>query len=141
VPIIVAAMGQLNKSGGMHNRCLMIVASYLVKDLIVDWCWGERRFRAQLVVGDLAAKNGGWQWSASSSMNPERLQPHHPRGPLRSGGHLHPHLAAGTRSAVNVVLSGRIGERPPRADRGAQAAVVALQGAVRSASNLHRSNP
>jgi deoxyribodipyrimidine photo-lyase len=74
VPIIDAAMRQLNESGWMHNRCRMIVASYLVKDLIVDWRWGEGRFMAQLVDGDLAANNGGWQWSASSGMDPKPLR-------------------------------------------------------------------
>lgn len=50
----------------MHNRCRMIVASFLVKDLICDWRWGEAAFMARLVDGDLAANNGGWQWSAST---------------------------------------------------------------------------
>jgi len=50
----------------MHNRCRMIVASFLVKDLIIDWRWGERAFMERLVDGDLAANNGGWQWASSS---------------------------------------------------------------------------
>jgi deoxyribodipyrimidine photo-lyase len=58
----------------MHNRCRMIVASYLVKDLIVDWRQGEATFMAHLVDGDLAANNGGWQWSASSGMDPKPLR-------------------------------------------------------------------
>jgi deoxyribodipyrimidine photo-lyase len=58
----------------MHNRCRMIVASFLVKDLIVDWRWGERAFMERLVDGDLAANNGGWQWSASSGMDPKPLR-------------------------------------------------------------------
>jgi deoxyribodipyrimidine photo-lyase len=74
MPIIDAAMRQLNESGWMHNRCRMIVASYLVKDLIVDWRHGERAFMARLVDGDLAANNGGWQWSASSGMDPKPLR-------------------------------------------------------------------
>ena len=74
VPIVDAAMRQLRESGWMHNRCRMIVASYLVKDLIVDWRWGERHFMAHLVDGDLAANNGGWQWSASSGMDPKPLR-------------------------------------------------------------------
>jgi deoxyribodipyrimidine photo-lyase len=52
----------------------MIVASFLVKDLICDWRWGERTFMEQLVDGDLAANNGGWQWSASSGMDPKPLR-------------------------------------------------------------------
>ena len=74
MPIIDAAMRQLNETGWMHNRCRMIVASYLVKDLICDWRWGETAFMARLVDGDLAANNGGWQWSASSGMDPKPLR-------------------------------------------------------------------
>jgi len=74
MPIIDAAMRQLNGSGWMHNRCRMIVASYLVKDLICDWRWGESAFMQRLVDGDLAANNGGWQWSASSGMDPKPLR-------------------------------------------------------------------
>ena len=74
VPIVDAAMRQLNASGWMHNRCRMIVASFLVKDLICDWRLGERAFMERLVDGDLAANNGGWQWSASSGMDPKPLR-------------------------------------------------------------------
>jgi deoxyribodipyrimidine photo-lyase len=58
----------------MHNRCRMIVASYLVKDLICDWRLGETAFMQRLVDGDLAANNGGWQWSASSGMDPKPMR-------------------------------------------------------------------
>jgi len=74
VPIIDAAMRQLNSSGWMHNRCRMIVASFLVKDLICNWQMGEKKFMDILVDGDLAANNGGWQWSASSGMDPKPLR-------------------------------------------------------------------
>ncbi|MEB3172734.1 MAG: FAD-binding domain-containing protein [Cyanobacteriota bacterium] len=74
MPIIDAAMRQLKASGWMHNRCRMIVASYLVKDLICDWRLGEAHFMRHLVDGDLAANNGGWQWSASSGMDPKPLR-------------------------------------------------------------------
>ena len=74
VPIIDAAMRQLNSSGWMHNRCRMIVASFLVKDLICNWQMGEEKFMKVLVDGDLAANNGGWQWSASSGMDPKPLR-------------------------------------------------------------------
>jgi deoxyribodipyrimidine photo-lyase len=74
MPIVDAAMRQLNASGWMHNRCRMIVASFLVKDLICDWRWGEAAFMARLADGDLAANNGGWQWSASSGMDPKPLR-------------------------------------------------------------------
>ncbi|MCS6845921.1 MAG: DNA photolyase family protein [Caldilineales bacterium] len=63
-PIVDAAMRQLVQTGWMHNRCRMIVASFLVKDLLVDWRWGERFFMQHLVDGDPASNNGGWQWTA-----------------------------------------------------------------------------
>ncbi|MFM7470017.1 MAG: FAD-binding domain-containing protein, partial [Nodosilinea sp.] len=60
-PIVDAAMRQLNQTGWMHNRCRMIVASFLTKDLIINWQWGEKYFMQHLVDGDQAANNGGWQ--------------------------------------------------------------------------------
>lgn len=65
-PIVDAAMRQLNQTGWMHNRARMIVASFLVKDLLIDWRWGERYFMQQLIDGDPAANNGGWQWTAGT---------------------------------------------------------------------------
>lgn len=65
-PIVDAGMRQLNETGWMHNRVRMIVASFLVKDLLIDWRWGERYFMEKLIDGDLAPNNGGWQWSAST---------------------------------------------------------------------------
>ncbi|HCI54188.1 MAG TPA: deoxyribodipyrimidine photolyase [Gallionella sp.] len=65
-PLIDAAMRQLNGSGYMHNRLRMVTASFLVKDLHVDWRWGERYFAQHLIDFDLAANNGGWQWAAST---------------------------------------------------------------------------
>lgn len=65
-PIVDAAMRQLKATGWMHNRLRMIAASFLVKDLLIDWRKGERYFMAQLIDGDLAANNGGWQWAAST---------------------------------------------------------------------------
>lgn len=73
-PIVDAAMRQLNEIGWMHNRCRMIVASFLTKDLIINWQWGEQYFMQKLVDGDLSANNGGWQWSASSGMDPKPLR-------------------------------------------------------------------
>ncbi|CAH0535199.1 Deoxyribodipyrimidine photo-lyase [Vibrio stylophorae] len=60
-----AAMRALNATGWMHNRLRMICASFLVKDLHIDWRYGERYFMQQLIDGDLASNNGGWQWAAS----------------------------------------------------------------------------
>ncbi len=74
IPIIDASMRQLKNSGWMHNRCRMIVASFLVKDLLIDWRWGENFFMKNLVDGDLASNNGGWQWSASSGMDPKPMR-------------------------------------------------------------------
>jgi len=65
-PIVDAAMRQLNQTGYMHNRLRMIAASFLVKDLHVDWRWGEKYFADRLNDFDLAANNGGWQWAAST---------------------------------------------------------------------------
>lgn len=65
-PIVDAAMRQLSTTGWMHNRLRMITASFLVKDLLIDWRLGEQYFMSQLLDGDLAANNGGWQWAAST---------------------------------------------------------------------------
>ncbi|GLT18016.1 deoxyribodipyrimidine photo-lyase [Vibrio zhanjiangensis] len=65
-PIVDAAMRQLNHTGWMHNRLRMIVASFLIKDLHIDWRVGERYFINNLIDGDYAANNGGWQWCAST---------------------------------------------------------------------------
>ncbi|MEB3358217.1 MAG: FAD-binding domain-containing protein [Synechococcales bacterium] len=73
-PIVDAAMRQLNEIGWMHNRCRMITASFMTKDLLIDWRWGEAYFMQRLYDGDLSANNGGWQWSASSGMDPKPLR-------------------------------------------------------------------
>lgn len=65
-PIVDAAMRQLNTTGWMHNRARMIVASFLTKDLMIDWRLGEHYFMQHLLDGDPAANNGGWQWIAGT---------------------------------------------------------------------------
>jgi deoxyribodipyrimidine photo-lyase len=65
-PVVDADIRQLAETGWMHNRARMIVASFLVKDLLIDWRWGERYFRLHLVDGDPASNNGGWQWTAGT---------------------------------------------------------------------------
>ena len=65
-PLVDAAMRQLNATGYMHNRLRMVAASFLTKDLLVDWRRGEKYFADQLIDFDLAANNGGWQWAAST---------------------------------------------------------------------------
>lgn len=64
--LIDAAMRQLQATGWMHNRLRMVVAMFLSKNLLIDWREGERFFMRHLIDGDLAANNGGWQWSAST---------------------------------------------------------------------------
>jgi deoxyribodipyrimidine photo-lyase len=66
VPVVDAGMRQLKSLGWMHNRARMIVASFLVKDLLIDWRWGEAWFMQNLLDGDIAANNGGWQWTAGT---------------------------------------------------------------------------
>jgi deoxyribodipyrimidine photo-lyase len=73
-PIVDAAMRQLNTIGWMHNRCRMIVANFLTKDLLINPQWGEKYFMQKLIDGDLSANNGGWQWSASSGMDPKPVR-------------------------------------------------------------------
>lgn len=64
-PLVDAAMRQLNQTGYMHNRLRMVAASFLTKDLLVDWRLGEKYFADKLIDFDLAANSGGWQWAAS----------------------------------------------------------------------------
>jgi deoxyribodipyrimidine photo-lyase len=88
-PLVDAAMRQINQTGYMHNRLRMVTASFLTKDLGIDWRQGERYFADHLNDFDLAANNGGWQWAASTGcdaqpyfriFNPvtqsERFDPH-----------------------------------------------------------------
>lgn len=70
-PIVDAGMRELAETGWMHNRVRMIVASFLTKDLLISWQWGERFFMQHLLDGDLASNNGGWQWAASTGCDPQ----------------------------------------------------------------------
>jgi deoxyribodipyrimidine photo-lyase len=70
-PIVDAGMRELKATGFMHNRVRMVVASFLTKDLLIDWRWGEKYFMEQLLDGDLAPNNGGWQWAASTGCDPQ----------------------------------------------------------------------
>lgn len=65
-PFVDAGMRQLKKIGWMHNRTRMVVASFLTKNLLIDWRWGERWFMEHLIDGDPASNNGGWQWTAGT---------------------------------------------------------------------------
>ena len=90
VPLVDAAMRCLNATGFMHNRLRMVTAMFLTKDLLIDWRLGERYFMQQLIDGDFASNNGGWQWSASTGtdsapyfriMNPfSQAKSHDPEG-------------------------------------------------------------
>ena len=101
-PLVDAAMRQINQSGYMHNRLRMVTASFLVKDLHVDWRWGERYFARNLNDFDLASNNGGWQWAASTGCDAQpyfrifnpvtQSQRFDPRGQV------HPPLPAGARA-------------------------------------------
>ncbi|MDX1590078.1 MAG: FAD-binding domain-containing protein [Oleiphilaceae bacterium] len=66
IPLVDAAMRQLNQTGWMHNRLRMVTAMFLSKNLFIDWREGERYFMENLLDGYLASNNGGWQWSAST---------------------------------------------------------------------------
>ncbi len=70
-PVVDAAMRQLTASGWMHNRGRMLTASFLTKHLLLDWRAGEAHFMANLIDGDIASNNGGWQWSASTGTDPQ----------------------------------------------------------------------
>src|ERR1019366_5885259 len=65
-PLVDAAMAQINQTGYMHNRLRMVAASFLVKDLGIDWRRGEAYFAEHLIDYELASNNGGWQWAAST---------------------------------------------------------------------------
>ena len=65
-PIVDAGMRQLKQMGWMHNRARMITASFLTKDLLLNWQWGEKFFLQTLIDGDMASNNGGWQWAAGT---------------------------------------------------------------------------
>ena len=118
-PLVDAAMAQINQTGYMHNRLRMVVASFLVKDLGIDWRWGEHYFADHLIDFDLAANNGGWQWASSSGcdaqpyfriFNPvtqsERFDPAgqvHPALPAAAGRPArcrHPRALEGTRAGT-----------------------------------------
>lgn len=70
-PIVDAAMRQVQHMGWMHNRLRMVVASFLCKDLLLDWRMGERFFMENLIDGDFASNNGGWGFSASVGVDPQ----------------------------------------------------------------------
>ena len=70
-PLVDAAMRQLRTQGYVHNRCRMVAASFLAKDLLLDWRLGERFFMEHLIDGDFASNNGGWGFAASVGVDPQ----------------------------------------------------------------------
>lgn len=70
-PLVDAGMRELARTGFMHNRARMVVGSFLVKDMGIDWRWGERWFMRSLLDGDEANNNGNWQWVASVGVDPQ----------------------------------------------------------------------
>ena len=66
IPLVDAGMRQLNQTGFMHNRVRMVVASFLVKNLLIDWRWGEAYFAEKLMDFEFSSNNGNWQWAAGS---------------------------------------------------------------------------
>ena len=70
-PLVDAGMRELARTGFMHNRVRMVVGSFLVKDMNIDWRWGERWFMRSLLDGDEANNNGNWQWIASVGVDPQ----------------------------------------------------------------------
>jgi deoxyribodipyrimidine photo-lyase len=68
-PLVDAGMRQLNKTGFMHNRIRMLVASFLTKHLLIDWRWGEAYFARKLLDYELASNNGNWQWAAGTGVD------------------------------------------------------------------------
>ena len=78
-PLVDAGMRELNETGWMHNRVRMVVASFLTKDMMHDWKLGEKVFEEKLMDIETASNNGGWQWSASTGVDPRPLRIFNPR--------------------------------------------------------------
>jgi deoxyribodipyrimidine photo-lyase len=73
-PLVDAGMRQLNTTGWMHNRIRMVTASFLTKDLMQNWRRGEKYFASRLMDCETASNNGGWQWAASTGVDPRPLR-------------------------------------------------------------------
>lgn len=78
-PLVDAGMRELNQTGWMHNRVRMVVASFLTKDMMHDWRLGAKVFEGKLLDIETASNNGGWQWSASTGVDPRPLRIFNPR--------------------------------------------------------------
>jgi deoxyribodipyrimidine photo-lyase len=78
-PLVDAGMRQLNETGWMHNRVRMVVASFFTKDLLHDWQLGAKYFEQKLLDIETASNNGGWQWAASTGVDPKPLRIFNPQ--------------------------------------------------------------
>ena len=100
-------MRQLNQTGYMHNRLRMVAASFLTKDLLVDWRRGERYFADRLIDFDLAANSGGWQWAASAGCDAQPwfriFNPVTQSEKFDAAGQLHPPLPARARPRAGKI--------------------------------------
>jgi deoxyribodipyrimidine photo-lyase len=132
-PLIDAAMRQLNECGWMHNRLRMLVASFLTKDLLLDWRRGERYFEEHLADADVAQNNGGWQWAASTGDRRcavlSHLQSDASERDLRPVRHVHSPTRAGAAQAARCA-------HPPTVD----GATAAARGG-RNRNRTHVSGP
>ena len=106
-PLVDAAMAQINQTGYMHNRLRMVTASFLVKDLGIDWRWGERYFAEKLNDFDLASNNGGWQWAASTGCDAQPyfriFNPVSQSEKFDARRQIHPQVPAGTGKAARAL--------------------------------------
>ncbi len=113
-PIVDAAMRQMNTIGWMHNRCRMIVANFLTKDLLINPQLGEKYFYQRLIDGDLSSNNGGWQWSASSGMDPKPVRIFNPASQAQKfdpeGEYIREWLPELRSIDTELLLSGNISE-------------------------------
>ena len=118
VPWIDAGMRQLLAEGWMHNRVRMAVASYLTKNLLIDWREGESHFMRHLLDGDESQNNGNWQWAASIGRRPAALLPDLQPGPpaeaVRSRRRLRAPLGARGRAGFRTAGIWPPRGRPPR---------------------------
>ncbi|MEJ6020827.1 cryptochrome/photolyase family protein [Ramlibacter sp. PS4R-6] len=117
-PIVDAAMAQINATGFMHNRLRMVAASFLVKDLGIDWRRGERYFAEKLNDYDLAANNGNWQWAASTGCDAQPwfriFNPESQQAKFDPEGSFVGYWLAGRKAVPPIVAHGEARERALR---------------------------
>ena len=134
-PLVDAAMAQINQTGWMHNRLRMVAASFLVKDLGIDWRRGEAYFAEHLIDYELASNNGGWQWAASTGCDAQPwfriFNPGDPEPQVRSAGPLHPPLPAAARAPRRRADPRALGAGADRARGGGRGAGPRLPAADR----------